>query len=433
MIIKRNFYLNKLIRRKGNGLVKIVTGIRRCGKSYLLFELFRSHLLETGVPSDHIIPIALDEIENEPLRDAKALYEAIVSKMADGEWYYILIDEAQLAITDEERRNPDSYIALYSVLNSLLHRKNADVYITGSNSRFLSSDIRTEFRGRSDEIHLAPFSFGEFLQSVPDSDRNEAFDEYMLMGGMPGLLSKDNQEDKVRYLKDLFDETYFKDIIERHNIERPDVLSELTDFLCSSVGSITNVNKLKNSINSLKKSSKGEQVSYETVNSYLKHLEDCFLFQEAKRYDVRGKQHFAALSKYYCADPGLRNARLNMRQVEESHLLENVIYNHLVNLGYSVDVGIIERRERSEEGKLKFKSYEIDFVVNRGMYQYYIQSAFALNSEEKRNSELKPFSIVNNSFRKIIVTRYGGKPWYDDNGILHVSAIDFLLRDDILT
>ncbi len=432
MEIKRDFYLNKLIQRKNNGLVKVITGIRRCGKSYLLFELFRSHLIESGVPSDHIIAIALDEIENEPLRDARVLHESILSRITDEGKYYVLLDEAQFAITEEERRKPDSHIALYGVLNSLLHKKNVDVYITGSNSKFLSVDIRTEFRGRSDEIHVAPLSFGEFLGST-DSEKNEAFSEYMRMAGMPGLLNKATQEDKVQYLKDLFDETYFKDIIERHKIERPDVLSELTDCLCSTIGSITNVNKLKDTINSMKKSKKKEQVSYETVSSYLRYLEDSFLFCEAKRYDVRGKQHFASLCKYYCSDPGLRNAKLNMRQVEESHLMENVIYNHLINLGYSVDVGIIERRERAEDGKLKNKTYEIDFVINKGMYQYYVQSAFSIDSEEKKESELKPFNIVNDSFRKIIVTRYGGKPWYDDRGYLHVSVIDFLLRDDILS
>ena len=432
MEIKRDFYLNKLIQRKNNGLVKVITGIRRCGKSYLLFELFRSHLIESGVPSDHIIAIALDEIENEPLRDARVLHESILSRITDEGNYYVLLDEAQFAITEEERRKPDSHIALYGVLNSLLHKKNVDVYITGSNSKFLSVDIRTEFRGRGDEVHVAPLSFGEFLEST-DSEKNEAFSEYMRMGGMPGLLNKATQEDKVQYLKDLFDETYFKDIIERHKIERPDVLSELTDCLCSTIGSITNVNKLKDTINSMKKSKKKEQVSYETVNSYLRYLEESFLFSEAKRYDVRGKQHFASLCKYYCSDPGLRNAKLNMRQVEESHLMENVIYNHLINLGYSVDVGIIERRERAEDGKLKNKSYEIDFVINKGMYQYYVQSAFSIDSEEKKESELKPFNIVNDSFRKIIVTRYGGKPWYDDRGYLHVSVIDFLLRDDILS
>ena len=434
MIVQRDFYLDKLISRKNNGLVKIVTGIRRCGKSFLLMELFRGHLIEEGVPENHIISIALDETENEELRDARKLHEAIVSRIGDDEDYYVLIDEAQMAITDEERKNPDAYIALYGVLNSLLHRNNVDVYITGSNSKFLSEDIRTEFRGRGDEIHIAPFSFREYLQSVDSdkTDKHEAFAEYLMFGGMPGLLQKNTPEDKIQYLKGLFDETYFKDIIERHKIERPDVLSELTDCLCSSVGSITNINKLKDSVNSIKKSKKGNSVSYETLSSYMKYLKDCFLFSEVKRYDIRGKQYFASLNKYYCADHGLRNARLNMRQIEETHLMENIIYNHLVNLGYSVDVGIVERKERGPEGKLQNTTYEIDFVVNRGMYQYYIQSAFSVENEEKRNAELKPFSIVNNSFRKIVVTRYGMRPWFDDDGIFHVSIIDFLLRDDIL-
>ena len=430
MILTRNFYLNKLIQHKNNERIKIVTGIRRCGKSFLLMNLFHSHLLNTGVHEDHIIAVSLEEYENRDLRNPDTLYKAILGRITDNEKYYILIDEAQLAITEDERKNPNKMIALYGILNSFLH-KNTDVYITGSNSRFLSSDIRTEFRGRGDEIHITPLTFREFLQNT-DKNPDDAFKEYLLYGGMPYLQHIQNPEEKINYLKELFNETYFKDIVERYKIERIDVLSELTDYLCSSVGYVTNVNKLKNSINSLKKSNKQDQVSYETVNSYIKYLKDSFLFSEVQRYDIIGKKHFESLSKFYCADHGLRNAKLNMRQNEETHLMENIIYNHLISFGYSVDVGIIEKRERADKESLKYRQYEIDFVVNRGSNQFYIQSAFSIDSDEKRSAELKPFSIINNSFKKIIVTRFGTLPWYDENGVLHISITDFLLRDDVL-
>ena len=431
MYIRRDALLQKLKRKMNNGMVKIITGVRRSGKSFLLFRIFYDYLKSIGVDDDHIISLALDELENEKYTDCSVLSAYLESRITDEKKYFILLDEVQFAISKEEKKNPEAYLKIYSVLNGLLKKGNVDVYVTGSNSKFLSVDVRTEFRGRGDEVFVSPLTFREFHEARK-IDVQEAFREYEMYGGLPAILMQKEEQDKVDYLTKLFTETYFKDIIGRYTIEREDILFELTDFLCSSSGSLTNINRIKDTINTVQKNKKSESVSYPTLKAYVDYLKDSFLFSEARRYDIIGKKYFSSLSKFYCIDTGLRNSRLNMRQIEETHLMETILYNDLIARGFSVDVGMIEKSRRNKENKVVEVKYEIDFVINKGMYQYYIQSAYALESEQKSEKELKPFSIVNNSFKKIVVTRYGVKPWYDESGIMHVSITDFLLRDDIL-
>lgn len=431
MKIERPTYLNKLIERRQNGMIKIITGVRRCGKSYLLFELYYEYLLSQGIGESSIIRIPLDSDTWAKQRNPKELAKYVQERINDRDEFFIFIDEIQFC---KKIPNPDlegEYITFYDVLNGLHRKHNLDIYITGSNSKMLSSDILTEFRGRGDEVRVYPLSFREFC-SVRDGDRNAALNEYMLFGGLPLVLSRPSRESKISYLKQLFEETYFRDIVERKHIEREDILSNLTDCICSSTGSLTNVHSLTNTINSVQHNKKEALITDPTIKAYLGHLKDAFLFGEAKRYDVRGRRYFDSQSKFYCVDQGLRNARLNMRQNEESHIMENIIYNDLVQRGCSVDVGVAETFRKNGEDKTERVVKEIDFVVNNGNNQCYIQSAFEMSDPEKQKAELMPFSIINDSFRKIVITRNELMPWYDDKGIYHIGLTDFLLRDETI-
>lgn len=374
--IKRDSYLQKIIDRKENGLIKVITGIRRCGKSFLLFNLFYDYLIDTGVKPEQIITIALDDDRFVQYRDPAILSEYIRSKIIGSEMYYILIDEVQYAIAKEELKNPES-IRLYNVLNGLMRLRNVDIYVTGSNSKMLTKDVVTVFRGRGDEIRVYPISFREYYSSV-GGDKSEAYEEYALYGGMPLVLSRKTDADKMTYLQSLFTEVYFKDIAERYDITLTDVLAELTDDLCSSIGSLTNASKIANTLRTVK----GVSVSSTTISNYLGYLTESFLFSNAKRYDVKGKKYFEYPSKFYSTDIGLRNARLNFRQQEETHIMENIIYNELLCRGYSVEVGVVEVNEKNGEKKVR-KQCEIDFIVNYGAKKYYIQSALSVSDPEK--------------------------------------------------
>ena len=420
--IKRDFYLQKLISKKENGMIKVVTGIRRCGKSYLLFELYRDYLFSTGVKKENIIMLALDDVKNAPYREPMNLYEYVTSKVADkSQMYYVFIDEIQYAIKKEEL-NSEEPLPLYGVLNGLLHLGNVDVYVTGSNSKLLSKDVMTEFRGRGDEVRVFPLTFKEYYDFV-GGDKADAFEEYSLYGGLPFTLSLPDAREKMRYLTDLFRETYFKDIEERYTIELPEVMQMLTDDLCSSVGSLVNSSKIANTLQSVR----NVKVSSETISKYIDYLEEAFLFCHARRYDVKGKKYFSYPSKYYCVDTGLRNARLIFRQDEETHAMENIIFNELIARGYAVDVGVIEV---SNSGKKK--QCEIDFVVNMGPERYYIQSAYRLRNEEKENAELRPLLATKDFFKKIIITDSRRKVSYDDRGIVYMGLYDFLLDKNSL-
>ena len=424
-IIRRDRYLKRLIDKKENGLVKVITGIRRCGKSFLLFNLFYDYLIESGVKEEQIISIALDDDTFVQYREPEALSAYIRSRITNKDMYYILIDEVQYAITKEELKNLEN-IRLYNVLNGLLRLRNADIYVTGSNSKMLTKDVLTAFRGRGDEIRVYPISFREYY-SCAGGDKSDAYEEYALYGGMPLVLSKNSDEEKMSYLQTLFTEVYFKDIIERYDIGLPDVLEELTDVLCSAIGSLTNVNKIKNTLQTVK----NIQVSNTTLSSYLDYLSESFLFSNAKRYDVRGKKYFEYPSKYYCTDIGLRNARLNFRQQEETHIMENIIYNELLLRGYSVDVGVVEITETRGEKKTK-KQCEIDFVLNRGAKKYYIQSALSVSEQSKLETELRPLKNTKDFFKKILISKTSMKPWTDEDGILHLGLYEFLLNEDSL-
>ena len=408
--IERNLYLNKIINRRENGLIKIITGIRRCGKSYLLDPLFKNYLLADGVKEDHIIKLELDRVENEKYRDSKALNEYIRSLIKDKDMYYVILDEIQLVKGFE------------FVLNGLLYEKNIDVYVTGSNSKFLSSDIVTELRGRGDQIKVNPLSFAEF-SSAFDGDKYEAWNEYVTYGGMPLILSKKNDEEKSQYLKELFEQTYIKDIVERNNIQRIDILDSLINMLASSVGSLTNPQKLFDTF----KSNGEKELSLNTINSYIADIEDSFIVNKSTRYDIKGKRYIQTPQKYYFSDIGLRNARLNFRQQEESHLMENIIYNELLIRGYNVDVGVVEVRE---EGKRK--QLEVDFVCNLGNKRYYIQSALNLDTKEKTIQESRSLNNIGDSFKKIIVVKDNIKLWRTDDGIVIMGILEFLLNKDSL-
>ena len=392
-IIRRDHYLQKLIDRRENGLVKVITGIRRCGKSFLLFNLFYDYLIESGVKEEQIISIALDDDLFVQYRDPEALSGFIRSKIVSKEMYYILIDEVQYAIAKEGLKNPDS-IRLYNVLNGLMRLRNVDIYVTGSNSKMLTKDVLTVFRGRGDEVRVYPISFKEYYAAV-GGDKSEAYEEYALYGGMPLVLSRKTDADKMAYLQSLFTEVYFKDI----------------------------ANTLK--------TVKGIAVSSTTISSYLNYLMESFLFSNAKRYDVKGKKYFEYPSKYYCADVGLRNARLNFRQQEETHIMENIIYNELLCRDFSVDVGVVEVSESSEAGQSR-KQCEIDFVVNRGTKKYYIQSALNVNDPTKMETEIRPLKHTKDFFKKIIISKSSMKPWTDDDGILHLGLYEFLLNENSL-
>ena len=423
--IKRDSYLQKIIDRKENGLIKVITGIRRCGKSFLLFNLFYDYLIDSGVKPEQIITIALDDDQFVQYRDPAVLSEYIRSKIIGSEPYYILIDEVQYAIAKEELKNPES-IRLYNVLNGLMRLRNVDIYVTGSNSKMLTKDVLTVFRGRGDEIRVYPISFREYYSSA-GGDKSEAYEEYALYGGMPLVLSRKTDADKMAYLQSLFTEVYFKDIAERYDIALTDVLAELTDDLCSAIGFLTNASKIANTLRTVK----GVSVSSTTISNYLGYLTESFLFSNAKRYDVKGKKYFEYPSKFYCADIGLRNARLNFRQQEETHIMENIIYNELLCRGYSIDVGVVEIRGKNGEKKVR-KQCEIDFVVNHGAKKYYIQSALSVSDPEKMETELRPLKNTKDFFKKIIISKSSMKPWTDEDGILHLGLYEFLLNENAL-
>lgn len=423
--IKRDYYLQQLIDKRENGLIKVVTGIRRSGKSHLLFILFKDYLLEQGIGEEQIIELPLDVDKYVDYRDPDKMSKYIHERITDDKMYYILIDEVQYAISKEELKNPEN-IRLYNVLNGLLRLRNVDVYVTGSNSKMLTKDVLTAFRNRGDEIKVYPLSFREYYDFV-GGDKSQAYEEYALYGGMPLVLSRKTDAQKARYLQVLFEETYFKDISERYDIELEEVLKELTDDLCSSIGSLTNSTKIANTLQSVKQI----KVSSNTISKYLNYLVESFLFNVAQRYDIKGKKHFEYPSKYYCTDIGLRNARLNFRQQEETHIMENIIFNELIYRGYNVDVGVVEIVEKVGEKRTK-KQCEIDFVVNIGSKRYYIQSALSVPDESKMQAELRPLKNTNDFFKKIIITKSTMKPWNDEDGILHLGLYDFLLNENSL-
>jgi len=428
MYIERKRYLQRLVDRLGNGQIKVITGVRRCGKSFLVFRLFRNYLRERGVPDDHIIEVALDDDDNEGLRDVSNLSRYIKGQIVNPEeTYYILLDEAQLAISRDEMRNPNVQVRLYGLLNSLLRKGNIDVYVTGSNSKMLSKDVATEFRGRGDVVEVHPLSFSEYYSHV-GGDKVAALDSYLVFGRMPFTLSKNDTPAKREYLGSLFDEVYMRDITERYEIEKPSVLAELVEDLCSSVGSLTNANKICRTL----KSVKGVSVDNETIAAYLDHLTESFLFRCARRYDVRGKRYFKFPSKYYCEDVGLRNARLDFRQQEETHLMENVIYNELVARGYAVDVGVVEISEKDSDGKAHRKKVEIDFVATRAPDQIYVQSALSMESPQKAAAELRPLLAVRDFFRKVVVSKTTMPLWVDESGVIRMGIYDFLLDETLL-
>ena len=407
MIIKRDKYLDELIGWKHTDLIKIVTGLRRCGKSFLLFNLFHQHLLSSGTDESHIIEIALDDISNEALREPFRMLEYVKSKIKDDNQYYLIIDEVQLLGR------------FVDVLNSFMHIDNVDIYVTGSNSRFLSKDVATEFRGRGIEIHIYPLSFAELYQAR-GGDKYALWKSYYTYGGLPYLASLNDNARKAEYLSSLNQTLYLKDIVERNKIANEDEFSELMNVMASSIGSPCNPNKIANTFKSVKKVSLASQ----TIAKYLSYMEDAFIVEKSVRYDIKGRKYIGTLSKYYFQDVGLRNALLNFRQVEETHLMENVIYNELRRCGYSVDVGMIEVRSATQR-----KQLEVDFVANKEDKRYYIQSAFALPDEQKLEQELASLKKINDSFKKIIITRDDIAPYHDDNGVLIIGLMDFLLRD----
>ncbi len=429
MEIKRDIYLQQLISYRFDGLVKVITGIRRCGKSYLLKNIYRDYLIKDGVMDDQIITIELDLAKDIQYRDP-LLLSSYVREMVEGsdKEYYLFVDEIQMSDEVANPYNPSGKkITFYDALNDLRSLSNLDVYVTGSNSKMLSSDILTEFRGRSDEIRVHPLSFAEYYSAV-GGDKNDAFDEYAFYGGMPLVLSRPNDAAKMNYLKSLFSEVYIKDIIERKKIERQDILEQILDLLCSSIGSLTNPSKIANTMNS----KQSGRVSPNTIRTYIGHLEDAFLFSESKRYDVKGKSYFDSPNKYYSEDIGLRNARIGFRQQEMTHIMENIIYNELVIRQFSVDVGVVYGRNINENGNSVRVAREIDFVVNSGGKRTYIQSAYAMPDDKKEEIELKPFLLTEDSFPKIVVRRDIGKRWYNEKGILNINLIDFLLDKDLI-
>ena len=427
-MVKRDSYMNRLIHSMWNGEIKVITGIRRCGKSVLLFDLFFEYLLSQNVSEDHILKIELDQRRYYKFRNPITLCEYVESTVRDrkDEKFYLFIDEVQFTTKVVDKENGGIEVTIYDMLNELKAYKNLDVYVTGSNSKLLTKDVLTAFRGRGDEVRIYPLSFKEYYNFV-GGDKSEAYEEYAMYGGMPLTLSKKNDMEKMQYLRSLFDEVYFKDISERYDIELKDVLEELTDDLCSSIGSLTNSSKIARTLQSVKQI----KVSSNTISKYLDYLVESFLFQVAKRYDVKGKKYFEYPSKYYCTDIGLRNAKLNFRQQEETHIMENIMYNELLCRGYFVDVGVVEF-VNTKNGKKSKTQVEIDFVVNAGSKKYYIQSALNLSDDEKMNTELRPLKNTNDFFKKIIVSKTSMKPWTDEDGILHLGLYEFLLNDHSL-
>ena len=415
MEIQRNGYLEQLVLKKDNGMIKIITGIRRCGKSYLLFTLFKRYLLNSGIDAEHIIEIALDGIENEELRDPKECYRYIKNVMKDEGRYYLLLDEVQFMPRFEE------------VLNSLLRMSNIDVYVTGSNSKFLSSDIVTEFRGRGDEIRIYPLSFAEFY-SAYEGDYDDAWNEYMIYGGLPQVASFQNERQKAEYLKNIFTNVYLKDVVERNHIQNIDELGTLVDILASAIGAPTNPTKISNTYASERKIS----YSNKTISNHIDYLADAFLISKANRYDIKGRKYIGANLKYYFTDIGLRNARLNFRQQEPTHIMENVVYNELLIRGYNVDVGIVDIFAQDDTGKRIRKQLEVDFVVNQGSQRYYIQVAYDMSSEDKQIQEFNSLRNIPDSFKKIVIVNGTTKPWRNAEGFVIMGMKYFLLNPDSL-
>ena len=415
MNIIREKYLNELINRMNNGMIKVITGIRRVGKSYLLFNLFYDYLISQGVLDSHIIRIELDQRKNRMYRNPDIILEHIESLIQDKEQYYILLDEVQMLDDFEE------------VLNSLLHIPNADIYVTGSNSKFLSKDVITEFRGRGDEIHVYPLTFKEFMQ-VYDGDMYRGFADYIIYGGLPLAVTMKTETQKVQYLTNLFNETYLKDIIERHHIEKTQELEDLINILASAIGSLSNPPKIQATF----KSSMKSNISINTIRQYIEFLEDAFIISKAHRYNVKGRKYIGTPLKYYFEDIGLRNARLGFRQIEETHLMENIIYNELRYRGFNVDVGVVEVFEKNDDGSRTKRQYEIDFIANMGSNRYYIQSAYEIISDGKLVQETKSFDKTNDSFKKIIIVAQSMKPRRNEKGYLVMGIKEFLLNENSL-
>ena len=415
MEIKRNRYLNTLISKKHNGLIKVITGMRRCGKSYLLFTLFKEHLLSDGIDEDHIIEIAFDAFENKKYRDPDVLYPYLKEQIKDDAMYYVLLDEVQLLGEFE------------SILNSLIRMKNVDVYVTGSNARFLSKDVITEFRGRGDEVHMYPLSFAEFMSVYPGT-KQDGWNEYMLYGGIPLVLEFTTLDQKIAFLKSLFEETYISDIVGRHSIRNKAELEELLNILSSAIGSLTNPQKLSATFQTVKK----KKISNSTIKRYIDYLCDSFLIDSAIRYDVKGKKYIDTPVKYYFTDMGLRNARLNFRQIEETHSMENIIFNELKMRGFNVDVGVIMQYETNEKGANIRKQLEIDFVCNQGSKRYYIQSAYAIPDQAKMEQEQRSLMLTGDFFKRMIITKDTPAPYYNESGVLIMNVYDFLLNENSL-
>lgn len=415
MEIKRDRYLNLLISKKHNGLIKVITGMRRCGKSYLLFNLFKDYLLSEGIEKSHIIEIAFDAYENKQFRDPDVLYPYLKEQIKDDGMYYVLLDEVQLLGEFE------------AILNSLTRMKNVDVYVTGSNARFLSKDVITEFRGRGDEVHMYPLSFAEFMSVYPGT-KQDGWNEYVLYGGLPLVLSFATPDQKIAFLKSLFEETYISDIVGRHNIRNKAELEELLNILSSAIGSLTNPEKLSATFRSVK----NKKISSNTIRKYIDYLCDSFLIDCAVRYDVKGKKYIDTPVKYYFTDMGLRNARLNFRQLEETHSMENIIFNELKIRGFNVDVGVIVQYDTNEKGNSVRKQLEIDFVCNKGSKRYYIQSAYAIPDQAKMEQEQRSLMLTGDFFKRIIITKDTPAPHYNENGVLIMSVYDFLLDENSL-
>lgn len=415
MEIERNTYLQQLILRKDNGMIKVITGIRRCGKSFLLFNIFKKYLINNGVDEDHIIEIALDGIENEELRNPKTCYQYIKAAMKDNEHYYLLLDEIQLMPRFEE------------VLNSLLRISNIDIYVTGSNSRFLSSDIVTEFRGRGDEIRIYPLSFSEFY-SVYNGEYEDAWNDYMIYGGLPQIAGFQTERQKTEYLKNIFTNVYLKDVVERNGIQSVDELGTLVDILASVIGAQTNPTKISNTFASER------QISYtnKTISKHIDYLEEAFLISKSNRYDIKGRKYIGANLKYYFTDIGLRNARLNFRQQEPTHIIENIVYNELLIRGYNVDTGLINIYGKNQRGKRVHKQLEVDFVVNQGSQRYYVQVAYDMTSPEKQAQEFRSLRNIPDSFKKIVIVSGTAKPWRNEEGFVIMGMRYFLLKSDSL-
>lgn len=410
--MERNLYLDKLIRRKNNGMIKIITGIRRCGKTYLLFELFYEYLIKSGVDKEHIIKMALDDRMNKKYRNPDALCEYVHNAVKDEKMYYVLLDEVQMVSEFED------------VLNSFLHLKNVDTYVTGSNAKFLSKDIITEFRGRGDQVHLFPLSFSEYM-SGRGIDRQQAWQEYTMYGGLPKMLEIKNEEDKAMYLRDIFKETYIKDILERNDVRNPVEMEELLDYLSSAIGGLTNPKKLADTFKTVKNVS----VHPDTIKTYLDYFEDSFLISRVNRYDVKGRKYISTPMKFYFTDCGLRNVRINFRQYEEAHIMENIIYNELLIRGYNVDVGMVEYNYYAADKRKVQKQLEVDFVCNQGSKRLYIQSALVLPTKEKEEQEQLSLQNINDSFKKVIIVK-DSPTHYNELGILILNLFDFLLKEN---